>query len=255
MISDIKNSINKVINERLVSPFYGAYIFSWSVWNWKIIYLTIFVSEDKIHGDKITYISDNFLNWCDILLYPFLSTIALVTLIPFLANGAYWAALKFNKWKVDKRSEIQKLQQLTVEQSMELRESMRSMEEGYQKLIDNKDLRIKQLELLVDSGTNDDDGDDKDSTKGLITKMSFMDQDEDLIVQTILRDSSLLRTFDILSEISVSKVDIVKYNVDDKKVNYFIINDIFEQPNNSFYFSLTEFGKKISRRIYRERQR
>ena len=59
MIANLKKSLSAILYERTSSPFYGTLIVSWLVWNWKIIYLTFFISEDKIELDKISYISEN----------------------------------------------------------------------------------------------------------------------------------------------------------------------------------------------------
>ena len=37
-MTDVKKSLNSIINERISSPFYGTLILSWLIWNWK--YLT-----------------------------------------------------------------------------------------------------------------------------------------------------------------------------------------------------------------------
>ena len=79
MINDLKSSINSILNERLVSPLFGTFIFSWAVWNWKIIYLTFFVSEKILKTDKITYILDNFYEEEVLYVYPLISTIILLT--------------------------------------------------------------------------------------------------------------------------------------------------------------------------------
>jgi hypothetical protein len=47
MQSEIKKSINSILFERLTSPLYGTLIISWLIWNWKIIYLTLFVDSEE----------------------------------------------------------------------------------------------------------------------------------------------------------------------------------------------------------------
>ncbi|MCG8734722.1 hypothetical protein [Tenacibaculum finnmarkense] len=148
-MQDIKKSISTIIYERTTSPFYGTLIISWIVWNWKIIYLTFFISENKIAKSKIDYIVENYSDTHHIITYPLISTAILITLIPFLANGAYWISLSFSNWKLTKKNLIEKKQLLTVEQSIELREQILKQEERFSKLVNDKNLEIKQLNDII----------------------------------------------------------------------------------------------------------
>ena len=78
--------------------------------------------------DNISYTA--FLIW-----YPLLSTVILLTLIPFVSNGAYWLSLKFEKWRVDNKNEIEKKQLLTLEQSIQLRGQIIESERKFDSLL------------------------------------------------------------------------------------------------------------------------
>lgn len=154
MIDDLKKSFNEIIYERTTSPFYGTIITSWLIWNWRIIYLTFFVSEKKIDGHKINYILDNYSDIEHILIFPLISTILLITIFPFLSNGAFWLSLKFNKWKVDEKNKVDNKQLLTLEQSISLREEISKQEERFGKLVENKNLEIAQLQSQLEEYKN-----------------------------------------------------------------------------------------------------
>jgi hypothetical protein len=149
MIDDLKKSFDQIIYERTTSPFYGSFIISWSLWNWKIIYLTFFVSQEKIDLNKIDYIVNNFSNIGNIFIFPLLSSIFIITIVPFMTNGAYWLSLKFNKWRVDQKNIVDNKQLLSIEQSIELREQISKQEERFAKLVEDKNLEIKQLNLQI----------------------------------------------------------------------------------------------------------
>ncbi|MEG2099957.1 MAG: hypothetical protein RRY99_00445 [Flavobacterium sp.] len=149
MIDDLKKSFDQIIYERTTSPFYGSFIVSWCLWNWKIIYLTFFVSQDKIDSNKIDYIATNFSAFENIFIFPLLSSIFIITLVPFITNGAYWLSLKFNKWRVDQKNIVDNKQLLSIEQSIELREQISKQEERFAKLVEDKNLEIKQLNLQI----------------------------------------------------------------------------------------------------------
>ncbi|OIV42758.1 hypothetical protein [Flavobacterium johnsoniae] len=150
MIDDLKKSFDQIIYERTTSPFYGSFIISWCLWNWKILYLTFFVSQDKIDSNKIDYIINNFSSTGNVFIFPLLSSIIIITLVPFMTNGAYWLSLKFNKWRVDQKKIVDRKQLLTIEQSIELREQISKQEERFAKLVDDKNLEIKQLNLEIE---------------------------------------------------------------------------------------------------------
>jgi hypothetical protein len=149
MIDDLKKYLKEIIYERTTSPLYGTLITSWLIWNWRIIYISFFVSESKIKGNKIDYIITNYSDTEHIVIYPLISTFLLLTIIPFLSNGAYWFSLNFNKWKIDQKNIVDKKQLLSLEQSITLREEIARQEERFGKLIENKNLEISQLQTQL----------------------------------------------------------------------------------------------------------
>lgn len=151
MFDELKKSISAYLYERTTSPLFGTLFVSWSIWNWKIIYLTLFISEKEIIGKtKIEYILENYYDNCTLYWFPLISTIILISIIPFFSNGAYWLSIKFLKWKKDKKNEVEKNQLLSLEQSIDLREQIANQELKFAKLVEDKNLEIKQLNLLVD---------------------------------------------------------------------------------------------------------
>jgi hypothetical protein len=115
MITELRKSINSILYQRVSSPLFGTLMLSWVVWNWKIVYLTFFINAKEIEQNKIDYIVEklsdaNFLIW-----YPLISVFILLTIIPFVSNGAYWLSLKFEKWKKEQNNNIEKEQLKTLE--------------------------------------------------------------------------------------------------------------------------------------------
>jgi len=147
MLDELKKSINYIVYERTTSPFWGSFIFSWLICNWKIVFTVFVVSETKLPINKIDYIAQNFINWKPLIFYPFCSTIILVAVFPLLGNAAYWMTIIYAKWRLDKKNEVDKKQLLSIEQSIAIRVSNRAIEENYNKLIDDKDTEIKTLKI------------------------------------------------------------------------------------------------------------
>ena len=142
MIDDFRKSIKLILSDRLSSPFSGAFLISWCVWNWRIAYF-LFASDATMSFEtKLSFIESNYLNYQHNLILPFISAIFLITIYPFLTTGSLWIWLKFRKWQVDLKNQIDKQQLLTLEQSVSIRLEL----EEYQDKIDRL-MRVKNEEL------------------------------------------------------------------------------------------------------------
>lgn len=150
MLTELRKSIGYIIYERTTSPFWGAFVFSWLICNWKIWFVIFVVNEDKLSVNKIDYVSNNLVNWKPLILYPFISTLILVTIFPLLSNLAYWITIIYAKWRLDKKNEVEKKQLLSIEQSIEIRVSNRQIEENYNKLVSDKETEIKTLKIEIE---------------------------------------------------------------------------------------------------------
>lgn len=60
MLDEAKKSLEKNLSDKLVSPFWGAFIASWCVWNWRALYITFFVDSGLLmqsnNALKVDYI-------------------------------------------------------------------------------------------------------------------------------------------------------------------------------------------------------
>jgi len=155
MLAEFKKSVSSLLYERVASPLYGALFLSWVTWNWKIFYLTFFINEENINKDKITYIVDNFSNIHNLVTLPLVSTFLLLTVVPFITNGAFWLHLNFNKWKIDKKHEVEKQQLLTLEQSIELRAEIANSKKQFEVMISGKNSEIESLKLQLKNAKNE----------------------------------------------------------------------------------------------------
>lgn len=121
-LPNLKDSIDRVLFERMSSPLFGTYLFAWCVWNWKIIYVTLFVDEQQVvHKNKLDFIAlelmePNYIYW-----YPIYSTIAVLLLYPILSNLSYWLSLQFTKWKRAIKHKWEETIPLTKEESNDIR--------------------------------------------------------------------------------------------------------------------------------------
>lgn len=244
MIDDLKKSFNEIIYERTTSPFYGTLITSWLIWNWRIIYLTFFISETKIKGNKIDYIVANYSDIEHIVIFPLISTLFLLTLIPFISNGAFWLSLKFNKWKVDQKNIVDKKQLLSLEQSIALREEVERQEERFGKLVENKNLEISQLQTQLEEYKNNKTS-VLDSIVSSIPKT--IDSDLEKLAERIKTNPKELKQYETILLLVQSGYQLTERgDIDSKFIALVESYDLIENRGNGTY-KFTELGRKFQK--------
>lgn len=145
MLEDFRKSIRLVLGERLSSPLSGAFFFAWFVWNWKALYYLLYPSDNFSLRDRLDYAERNLLNWDHSLFYPALSAAFLILLYPFLTTGALLIWLKFRKWQGEIRNKVERSQLLTLEQSIDLRIAIEHQRDELDQLMRSKN---EEIELL-----------------------------------------------------------------------------------------------------------
>mgnify|MGYP000673679817 CR=1 FL=1 len=244
MIRNIRKSLSAILYERTTSPLYGALIVSWLLWNWKIIYLTFFISENKIHGDKISYITKNFSDIHLLITYPLISTLFILTLIPFLSNAAFLLNLKFEKWKKDKKNLIEKQQLLTLGQSIELREQILNQESKFEKLVENKNREITQLNGVIEK---------LNIVSPQLEKKPLNKRKQNFNIDEITNKIKLvdgdLKAFQKMLTLIQSGYKITdRADVPSKLITILEVNDMIS-PTGQGYYGLTTKGKQFTRSL------
>lgn len=249
MIEETKKSIQGILAQRISSPFYGTLIVSWLLWNWKITYLTFFVSEKIIKLNKIDYISTNYNNFNHLVLFPFLSTIVILTLIPFLTNAAFWLDLNFDKWRIDKKIEIEKKQLLTIEQSISLREQVLNMENRFESLLSDKNTEINQLKAII----NELNKKPVEIDGGLITSEATKQTDNDIenLATKITENEKLYKANKIINYyIQGGYKQLVEAdNITTEILSFYQSNKLIETTTPGF-FTWTAKGNEVNKLIF-----
>lgn len=112
-MDEIKESIKTNLKEKLSSPFYGTFIASWVLWNWKAFYLTLFVDSEIIFKqsslNKLDYLMSYYKStelislFGKALVYPLLSTCFIVFLMPKITFLFYKKSLETDlEYKLEK---------------------------------------------------------------------------------------------------------------------------------------------------------
>ncbi|AAV82424.1 hypothetical protein [Idiomarina loihiensis] len=254
MFSDLFASSRSVFKERVSSPLYGAIVISWLLWNWQIPYLTLFVSEENLDSDKISWIAENHSNWVLLVLYPALSAFALVLVMPFFTNGAYWVSLRFRKWRIDSQQSIEKKTLLTLEQSIALREEVLAQEERIEKMLEAKNREIKQLSTqiadLEDRLKSEDESEEARQTRTEKHSPHYVDDDENAkeLAKKIFNSHKANKTFEKAIEfIQGGYSGLLQENeVDSRSLAFLEANNVIENTGEGQY-RFSDFGKKVLR--------
>lgn len=186
MIPEIRRSVNATLYERTTSPLYGALIISWCIWNWRIIYLTLFVDKELIYPfHKIDYILCNYWEVKYLVWYPLGSAVVLLTIVPLFAIGAYWLELWFTEKKVKWKEHSERNRRLTIEQAAALRNEIAETELRYKKRIETKEDEIDLLTVQVKQLTEQLDLKRPQEFRILYARYGYLDQTKDVTLRVI----------------------------------------------------------------------
>ncbi|KLT70496.1 hypothetical protein [Flavobacterium sp. ABG] len=246
MFDEAKKSVESILSQRLTSPFYGTLIVSWLIWNWKIIYLTIFISEKNIRSTKIDYITANYNDTWHIVWYPLISTAVLLLFLPLITNGAFWLDLLYYRWRVNKKNFVESKQLLTIEDSMNLREIHLSNEKRFETLLEDKNKEIEQLKLIIEDYSNEFPIIDTDDSK-----LKAGEDDILKLVNKIKENKGLSDSIEIVRKYANNGTVGLQNILDAAILNFFISNDIIEKSGNIYLW--THFGKRVNKFLTNEK--
>lgn len=152
MSFDIGDSINGVLKERLKSPFWGTLICAWLVWNWEMWYVTFFIKEKYLAPmNKIAYIQWHCGDWLNLFLYPFLSALIILTLLPFGLRYLNRLHLFIRKKLREDLNRYHSDIMLTVDESIEINKRYMELQKEYNVLLEHKNEAINKRESEIES--------------------------------------------------------------------------------------------------------
>ncbi len=229
---EFTKSIKAILYERIASPFYGTLIISWLLWNWKIPYVTFFVDQSRLGENKIDYILAHCNNIHYLVTFPILSTIVILTLVPFVTNGAYWITLMFDEWRNKKKNKVEGKRLLTLEQSIQLRTELQNQAENFDKLLKAKNDEIELLKEQLNTALT--------KQKEKTTRISSPEKQYKDELAEFLKNQKVLKFTDRVAYYAQTGYTLSDVPTD--IVSYFVANDLIKSTGPGKY-TLTDKGK------------
>lgn len=152
MLDEIVKSIKISVHDRVTSPLFGAFLISWSIFNYRLL-IVLFSSEtfqNKFsYIDTTLYISSFWHDLLPLFVYPLIATIGFLVLYPYPAGLIFHFWHSHKKQLKEKRQKIDGDTLLTKEESKKLRNHYENIEKEFENDILKKDNEIQKLQELV----------------------------------------------------------------------------------------------------------
>ena len=144
-------SIKDVMRDRIRSPLFGSFVASWSIWNYKTIF--VLLSTKKVE-DKFLYLDSTLYgDFWSLVSYAFLYPLA--TSVLFILVFPYAEILIYKYW-YKRQNDLKKVKQglddetpLTREESRKIRTQGFQLEAEYEASMSKKDTEIKNLREVI----------------------------------------------------------------------------------------------------------
>ncbi len=147
MIKELATSFKAILYERIVSPLSGAFVFSWCIFNWKMLAI-LFAGKMPV-TEKIELIEQKYLLINTIWWGPLISTAFLIIVYPWISNIAFWLWQFSTSFKVKAKIKFENETPLTLNQSIEIRKEIQRKNLEFNELLLEKNEKIRDLELSI----------------------------------------------------------------------------------------------------------
>lgn len=154
--NELVESTNIALNERITSTFYGYFIISWLIFNWKLLYIAFFIDQEKIFS-KTNLLRNEYLSqlipshtswifWFNFVIYPFLFTILFFWVFTYVSRIYYRKNLR-NK-KALKRIDIQESLEIKKEEKKLIQEQTKVIDENIKKAQRERKAQTETPEII-----------------------------------------------------------------------------------------------------------
>ncbi len=245
MFEDMTRSIKASLYERVSSPLFGAFLVSWSLWNYKVI-LIIFSSLPVIekidHLEGITVYKDTFDFVTCGFVYPLFSSLLFIFLYPFPAKIIYGYWNRKQKELKELKQKIEDETPLTIEESRRIRRNAMRLEVEFEEELNRKEEELNKLKELIQT-LQSKESEVQIKTTGKSRDETVVFNDEQLsVIAYIAGKGGTVLDQEYLRDI---KLDVVKakYYLEDLESKKYIRRDYRAGAHHS---DLTTLGKKLA---------
>ncbi len=82
-MNDFFKNISNAFTERAKSPFYSTIIFSWLLWNWRIVFVILFTSKFNLEGQNLSdFITSNYYTYWNCYIGPLITATIFLFILP-----------------------------------------------------------------------------------------------------------------------------------------------------------------------------
>lgn len=250
-MEETTNSIKDAIKERLTNPFLGKLLLAWVIWNWKIPYISFFVSEENIippegieSTNKLEFVSnyltpDSFWDFCNIYLVPFLITAILIWIVPWVSDIVFNVSEKYRLKKALKAKETDSIISNKREEIIQrLNDEIESTQKMRRKTNNENIELISLLKYFSEDYLNKEDPEYLNNEQALYLK--FKDEIEN--------NQYRHRIVRLLSDYVVSSKSTYFDELNSDNIKILVTNDIIYKSGNGI-FELTNFGNSLVKNI------
>lgn len=106
---DFNKAIPTPLSERLKSPFFGSFVISWLICNWKILFVICFPDRYDLDNQNLAeYIANHYMNWWLCIILPLICSIAYILILPKIEYYVSWYRGHEKGRRYDKLKEVSK---------------------------------------------------------------------------------------------------------------------------------------------------
>jgi hypothetical protein len=246
MFGEVAKTIKANLYDRATSPLLGAFVISWSFWNYRfftVLFSSISPQEKFKLFDSFVFVSTRTIILQGII-YPVLTTAFFLFIYPHPARFVfqYWRKQQSKLKQI--RQAIEDETPLTIEEAREIKKEALNIELRYENEIELKSKEIKQLKNELESTKKileekhniiNSEFDTPDS--------SLLDKETLEILKLISDNAGKVSESKIIKESKTSRVK-TEYNLGELLNNKFINKD-YDQSARDYLYSFTHKGRTV----------
>jgi hypothetical protein len=157
-MDDVIKSIKAHLYDRVVSPLFGAFVISWCVWNYRVIFVLLsseiipykFNYIDEYYSSALYFFEFSFSKlWVVGILAPLISAFFYIYAYPFFALPVYRYSLYRQKRLNDVKNEIEGNTLLTLDKSRKIIQDAKKMQIEHSQQMSNAEEEIESLKRII----------------------------------------------------------------------------------------------------------